>query len=88
MFYSDHADKETLHSVSDFVELFTYQGFQVSYGNASLCMPDLNRFSYVICYDLQQYPAEFINRLYEYEQKDLVTPKKKLPIFCLWAMDF
>ena len=77
--YSDHADKETLHSVSDFVELFTYQGFQVSYGNASLCMPDLNRFSYVICYDLQQYPAEFINRLYEYEQKDLVTPQKETP---------
>lgn len=77
--YSDHADKETIQSVSDVVEFFTYQSFQVSYGNASLCMPHLNQFSYVICYDLQQYPAELTNRLYEYEKKDTVTEKRESP---------
>lgn len=63
--YSDAASDDTVDAVADIVEILTYQAFQVSYGTASQCCKELQRFDYIICYDVERYPADFIEKLAE-----------------------
>ena len=79
--YSDGSDKNTGRMVSDMVEILTYQSFKVSYGTASECMDDLNKFSYVICYDITMYPSEFPERLRLYEENHTRETKEASHIF-------
>ncbi len=79
--YSDGSDKNTGRMVSDMVEILTYQSFKVSYGTASECMDDLNKFSYVICYDITTYPSEFPEKLRLYEENHTGETKEASHIF-------
>lgn len=65
--YNDGAEKNTLEAVNDMVELLTYQGVKVTYGPVSRCLASMDRFSYVICYDLTKYPGGFSKKLKQYE---------------------
>lgn len=67
--YSDGSDKDTLDTVYDMVELLTYQGFKLSYGSASESKDQLDKFSYIICYDLTSYPEDFTEKLNRYEKQ-------------------
>jgi len=69
--YSDGADKAAMQSVYDIVELLTYQSFKVSFVSASDSVGELDRFSYIICYQLENYPAELLEELKTLEQKTL-----------------
>ncbi|MDW2799757.1 DUF2334 domain-containing protein [Clostridium boliviensis] len=72
--FSDNADKQAVAAVNDLVEQLTYQSFEVSYGPASWSMEYLDRFSHIICYDLNTYPMEFSKKLEEYENSKLISP--------------
>lgn len=61
--YSDAASDAAVDAVADIVEILTYQAFQVSYGTASQCSFELQRFDYIICYDIERYPSDFIEKL-------------------------
>ncbi len=63
--YSDAASDETIEAVADIVEILTYQAFQVAYGTATQCRDELYRFDYIICYDINRYPADFLENLSE-----------------------
>lgn len=65
--YSNGSDETTLKLVNDMVEVLTYQSFKVSYGTASECMENMNKFSYIICYDVTMYPEEFTSNLKKFE---------------------
>lgn len=66
--YSDGAGEETLESVETLVAMLTYQSFKVSFGSASDCKEGLNRFSYIICYQLERYPNDFLEKLHALEE--------------------
>lgn len=67
--YQDNADDTAMEAVNNLVELLTYQSFSVSYGPASWSIQYLDQFSYVICYDLDQIPADYTDRLAQYEAR-------------------
>lgn len=65
--YSDGVDDNTLERVDEIIEILTYQNFKVSYGTASECITELNKFAYILCYDLKNYSSEFLSSLKTYE---------------------
>ena len=69
--YSDGAEDNTLEKVDDIIEILTYQNFKVSYGTASECVTELNKFAYILCYDLKNYSSEFLSSLETYEDTAL-----------------
>jgi hypothetical protein len=77
--YSDNADENTKAAVNDLVELLTYQSFKISYGPASWGMEYMDQFSYIICYDLEQSPAGFTDRLKQYETNSIVAGRTESP---------
>ncbi|WP_414734013.1 DUF2334 domain-containing protein [Acetobacterium carbinolicum] len=66
--YSDGADEEALEAVLEFVAMLTYQSFKVSFGTASDCQEQLNRFSHIICYQLDNYPNDFLEKIHRLEE--------------------
>lgn len=66
--YSDGASEQEVESVSDIVEILTYQSFQVSYGNASQAIAAVEDFDYIICYEVDKYPSKLISTLAESEK--------------------
>lgn len=77
--YSDNAGENTMAAVNDLVELLTYQSFKISYGPASWSMQYMDRFSYIICYDLEQSPAGFTERLKQYENSGTIAGRTESP---------
>nr|WP_288826135.1 DUF2334 domain-containing protein [uncultured Clostridium sp.] len=77
--YSDNAGEDTVAAVNDLVELLTYQSFKISYGPASFGMQYMDRFSYIICYDLDQSPAGFTERLKQYENSGITAGRTESP---------
>jgi len=63
--YSDAASEAEVEAVSDIVEILTYQAFQVSFGKASECTNALQRFDYIICYDIEKSQPSFLQALME-----------------------
>ncbi len=63
--YSDAASEAEVEAVSDIVEVLTYQAFQVSFGKASECTNALQRFKYIICYDIDKSQPAFLQAIME-----------------------
>lgn len=61
--YSDGASDAEVSAVSDIVEILTYQSFQVSYGTATQAAKALDDFDYVICYEVDKYPEQLLQKL-------------------------
>lgn len=76
---SDGADKDVLEEVNDMVELLTYQSFQVSYGSASWGKAYLGNFSYIICYDLINYPSDLSEDIKAFEDLRVENSQEKIP---------
>jgi len=77
--YSDNAGENTMAAVNSLVELLTYQSFKVNYGPASWSMEYMDRFSYIICYDLDQSPEGFTDRLKQYENSGTKDGRTESP---------
>ena len=69
--YSDGASDAEVAAVSDMVEILTYQSFQVSYGTATQAFRAVKDFDYVICYEVDKYPAQFPVNLAEGQKNGL-----------------
>lgn len=66
--YSDGANQEEMKPVQELIALITYQGFQVSFGRASDCAGELDRFSHIICFRVEKYPEELLTELSALEE--------------------
>jgi len=69
LIYSDGANEETLSSVREIVKILTYQNFKVSYAPANKCSSQLNRFTKIICYNLESYPKDFLQNINNFEKQ-------------------
>jgi hypothetical protein len=77
--YPDNADDNTKAAVEELVKLLTFQSFNISYGPASWGMEYMDGFSYVICYDFEQCPSGFTNRLRRYEAGSAIDGSMESP---------
>jgi len=73
--YSDGADEDALQAVQSIVEILTYQSFKVSFASASDSTEELDRFSNIICYQLEKYPKELLEKFQTLEETTSDTTK-------------
>ncbi len=66
--YSDDPNEETMDAVREIVKILTYQNFQVSFASATECEEELDRYSNIICYQLETYSNTFLQHLREFEE--------------------
>ncbi len=67
--YSDGAKNDDMKSIRSIVEYFTYQRFQVTYAPASKCLNQIEKFNFIVCYKVERYPKELVDKLKDREEK-------------------
>lgn len=71
--YSNGASQGELEGAMKVVELLTYQSFKVSFGSAGDCEGQLERFPYVIFYEMDRCSNDFFEEMYGLEQQTEIT---------------
>ena len=72
LMYSDKISEEDMDRVMELVENLTFQNFQVTYASASECSGELYRFSHIICYKVEYFPAAVLTELEEKKKTELL----------------